>query len=515
MTAAADTLQGDIRPLVREIGKAPHEWRRSDLVKYCLEHGVRVINLHYPGLDGKLKELRLPVNSRAYLERVLAAGERVDGSSLFPGLFHSGASDVYVLPVYRWAFVNPWADDELDLVCRFADADGRPCDLTPDNLLDSLAVNLERDTGASLHALTELEFYLILERDDDRFVPRAQGNYHQSAPFLHGRDVADEILRVVSEVTGAVKYCHSEVGFIDRLDSHYPELAGRRLEQYELEFDLLPIADLACWTTVARWLIRVVAGRHNHSVTFVPKLEEDMAGSGLHVHLALYRGGHNIMRDDQGMLSDDALRLIGGVLGRAPSLTGFGNSVAASYLRLVPNQEAPTRICWGERNRSSLMRVPLGFDMDGRLDQVFNPAEDGPYPTDLARPTVELRSPDGSAFTYLLLAAIVAAVRDGLMDPGAAERARKLRVEGNVFRDQKLLDRLQTLPANAVAAAECLDENRGFFERSGFSPRLLDIVIDKLRVEDDKHLNARLRALPAAERLRQSRDRMHKDAHKH
>ena len=46
-------------------------------------------------------------------------------------------------------------------------------------------------------------------------------------------------------------------------------------------------------------------------------------------------------------------------LAHAGPLTAFGNTVAASYLRLVPDQEAPTRICWGHRNRSSLIRVPL------------------------------------------------------------------------------------------------------------------------------------------------------------
>ena len=82
----------DIRPLVRGLGKPPAEWQRWDLERFCLEHRVRVVNLRYPSLDGKLRELRLPVNDRRYLDRILAAGERVDGSSLFPGLFDAGES---------------------------------------------------------------------------------------------------------------------------------------------------------------------------------------------------------------------------------------------------------------------------------------------------------------------------------------------------------------------------------------------------------------------------------------
>ena len=30
------------------------------------------------------------------------------------------------------------------------------------------------------------------------------------------------------------------------------------------------------------------------------------------------------------------------------------NPVSSAYLRLVPNQEAPTRICWSDQNRSAI-----------------------------------------------------------------------------------------------------------------------------------------------------------------
>lgn len=202
--------------------------------------------------------------------------------------------------------------------------------------------------------------------------------------------------------------------------------------------------------------------------------------------------------------------MVGGLLARAGSLTAFGNTVAASYLRLVPGQEAPTRIGWGERNRSSLVRVPLSFRTAERLDRLFNPDEDGPYPEGLARPTVEYRSPDGSAFVQLLLAAVTLAVREGLEDDGAVVRARALRVDG----DAAQVERLELLPATAVEAAERLRADRLFYERGGFPPRLLDLVVEKLEAEADQGLSARLRALPAAERLAASRRLMHKDVHK-
>ncbi len=516
MTTRPDPWAEDIRPLVRRLGKPPESWQRDDLVRYCLDRRVRVVNLRYPSLGGKLRELRLPVNDRSYLERVLAAGERVDGSSLFPGLFDAGKSDLYAVPVYRWAFLNPWAEDELESVCRFADSGGAPCALTPDNVLAAAARRLRQRTGADLHALAELALYLLLERHDDRFTGKAQRNYHQSRPYLHGRGIADEILRTVAAVTGRVKYCHSEVGYIDRLESDEPEIDGRRVEQYELEFDLMPVEDLGCWLGVARWLIRAIADRHGASATFVPKLDEGMAGSGMHLHLALERGGESAMAGPEGELSEDALRLMGGLLGRARPLTAFGNTVAASYLRLVPDQEAPTRICWGRRNRSSLLRVPLDFRTARRLDQAMNPAEEGAYPQSLARPTIEYRSPDGSALGHLLLAAVTLAAEEGLTAPERLDLARELEVKGNIFSHARGdASALEGLPVSAVGAAGELRAARPFFENSGFPPALIDVVLRKLEAEADDGLSAKLRALPAAERLAASRRLMHKDLHKH
>ncbi len=518
MTAPTFDPAHDIRPLVRRIGKPPEEWRRRDLLAACLEDGIRVVNFRFSSFDGKLRELRLPVTNPAYLDRILAAGERVDGSSLFPGLFEPGASDLYVVPVHRWAFLDPWRPDELHVVCRFADGTGAPSPRTPDTLLAGAAAGLTARTGLTLSALAELELYLILERADERFTGRSQRHYQQSSPYLHGRAIADEILRSAAAVTGHVKYGHAEVGYIDRLASGDPELDGRRVEQYEIELDLAPVEDLGCWLPVVRWLARTVADRHGASATFVPKLDEGMAGSGMHLHLALARDGANVLKDASGELSEPALRMIGGLLRHAPALAAFGNTVAGSYLRLVPDQEAPTRPGWGRGDRSALLRVPLDFAADGALERAMNPGEDGEAPTDLARPTIELRSPDGSAFPQLLLAAVTLAVADGLGDPAALELARATATTTKTETETEAAGRapsLDPLPRSAVEAARVLERRREFFERGGFPPVLIDRVAAQLRAEADEDLSERLRRLPAADRLVESRRLMHKDLHKH
>ncbi len=73
---------------------------------------------------------------------------------------------------------------------------------------------------------------------------------------------------------------------------------------------------------------------------------------------------------ENGELSNVAKKAIAGLLELAPSITAFGNLNPMSYFRLVPHQEAPTNICWGDRNRSVLVRVPLGWT--GKLDMALD-----------------------------------------------------------------------------------------------------------------------------------------------
>ena len=118
-------------PLVQFLQKPPHEFTREDLVNYCRETGVRNINFHYCGWGGRLKTLNFVVLNEEHLRTILEAGERVDGSSLFP-FVQAGRSDLYVIPRYHTAFVNPFTEvPTIDLLCAFFDRDGQPFESSP------------------------------------------------------------------------------------------------------------------------------------------------------------------------------------------------------------------------------------------------------------------------------------------------------------------------------------------------------------------------------------------------
>ncbi len=503
-------------PLSVLLDKPREQFTRADLLKVIESQKIERIVFHYTALDGKYKELKIPVASRLQAERVLADGERVDGSSLFKGMVDTAVSDLYVVPVYKSAFLNPFVDGSLDFTCRYLTRDGVLASFAPDTILHNAATLFRKSTGMELQALGELEFFLLFDHETPLFVPKKQRGYHASAPFLKSGTILDEMVRYIVQITGSVKYAHSEVGSIERLRSNLDEIKDKQGEQLEIEFLPAPIEDAADYLALARWLIRNVAYKHGCVATFTPKLEEGIAGNGMHIHMEAVKEGKNVMTTPDGKLSDTARKIIGGLCTYADSLTAFGNTVSSAYLRLVPNQEAPTRVCWSDMNRSAMIRVPLGWSNLSDLAKRLNPQQIEAVSQPGGRQTVELRSPDGSAIVHLLLAGIAMAAEWGMTHAESTEIAKKLYVTGNIFQDEQLLHSLTALPKSCVESARILTEKRELYERSDVFPEsIIEYVTKILRKENDEFMNRTLMDLPADDRLMETRKIMHKDLHKH
>jgi len=503
-------------PLSCLLDKEHSQFTRADLLKVVTERSIERFGFHYTGIDGQLKELKLPFSNLAHAEQILASGERVDGSSLFKGLVDASCSDLYVVPSYKTAFINPFNENSLDFLCRFLDRDGQLAPFPPDNILEIAHNRFKQRTNHELHALGELEFFLIGKGGDVYFTPQKQAGYHASSPFFKGGHVVTEMVRHISQITGSIKYTHAEVGYIDSIRSDRSMLSGKRAEQHEIEFLPCPIEEMGDFLVLAKWIIRNVAYRHGMLATFVPKLEEGVAGNGFHVHMALVKDGKNVMSSGQGELSENALKLIGGLVHYASTLSAFGNTVASAFLRLVPNQEAPTRICWSHANRSALIRVPLGWLCKDDLSHVVNPDEPSQYSEKMGRQTVEIRSPDGSAMVHLLLAGLTTAAEYGMTADDVLDLAARTKVQGNIFDDKEALAKLEPMPSSCVTCSDLLDKRRAMYQDFGVFPEsVINYVVELLKKEKDTHLNSELGQMSAEERLHTTRQLMHQDIHRH
>ena len=208
--------------------------------------------------------------------------------------------------------------------------------------------------------------------------------------------------------------------------------------------------------------------------------------------MRIVKDGQNQMLDG-GVLSATARKAIAGMMELAPSITAFGNTNPTSYFRLVPHQEAPTNICWGDRNRSVLVRVPLGWAAKSDMCQIANPLEEKSNYDTTQKQTVEMRSPDGSADIYQLIAGLAVACRYGFELDNALEIAEKTYVNVNIHQKENAekLNSLACLPDSCEASADCLESQREVFEKHNvFSPAMIDGIIKRLRSYGDRTLRA-------------------------
>ena len=102
--------------LVAFLEKPCAEFTKEDIKRYIQQNGIRMVNFMYPAGDGRLKTLNFVINNQAYLDAILTCGERVDGSSLFP-FIEAGSSDLYVIPRFRTAFLDPFCRDPHTFPC--------------------------------------------------------------------------------------------------------------------------------------------------------------------------------------------------------------------------------------------------------------------------------------------------------------------------------------------------------------------------------------------------------------
>ncbi|MFG0283912.1 MAG: glutamine synthetase beta-grasp domain-containing protein [Phycisphaerales bacterium JB039] len=432
--------------LQARLGRPRDEWTVDDLTAVARDLGIRLVSLLHVGGDGLLKTLDFAPRTEQRLRRILAGGERADGSSLFAGL-RAGASDIVLRPRPQTAFLDPFAPAAtLCVLCGHHGRDDRPLPESPDTIVRQADQRLREQTGARLEALGEIEFFLGRFATDADAHCTSDGGYHATAPFVHGEDLRRRALLCLAEMDIPVKYGHAEVGYID---ASAP--GGLIWEQHEVELDLLPLARAADAIVLAQWVIRNLARREGLQCSMEPVVGPGHAGNGLHVHFAFAGDGrHEPVLDSDGQMREPARWLTAGLTELAGALMAFGNRSNASFVRLDQGKESPTRLDWGLHDRHALVRVPLV-----------------PADADAPAPTVEFRLPDGSAHPHLLLAAAAQAMchgrqsakADGLGAPSEA-----------------------TLPRSGPEIAAALERRRQSLQHGGVFPAaLIDALADRLR----------------------------------
>lgn len=450
---------------------------KEDLLKFTSETNTKILNLCHIPEDGRLKSVSFSIINRDRINDILDFGERVDGSNLF-SFIEPQESDIYIKPDVSRAFHDPFSTlPTLNVLCDYTDENGKPLDIAPKNILARAEEHLRVSTKMALKALTELEFYIIGRGQTDPLFPvMSDRNYHESPPFAKFHNLRNEVLATLDVLGVPTKYGHGEAGLIY-------DKSCLLMEQHEIELQFESLGRMADTIALAKWAVRNICARHGVSASFIPKIDLDHAGTGMHIHVCAFRQGKNVIPGSSGTLSKEALKIIGGILRFAPSLSAFANPTPISYLRLIAQKESPMHVCWGVRNRLALIRIPLWSSFKRADTNVENCLKGFEY-----------RAPDAFANPYLLFAGILVAADYGLENPKESmEIADELNVE--VLERKPRNDRL--LPSSCDEAAMNLEKERRFYEAYGIFPKkLIDETINKLRTFKDKNLRRELTSNP-------------------
>jgi glutamine synthetase len=356
-----------------------HNWERT-----TLQDRIEYVEFRLADIYGQLKGMTVPCEPAKSVEELLndpimEKGTSIDGSSIV-GLSRVESSDIRLQPEPATAVELPYSDARTAAVMCFVrekmvqgreeeyypkDTRGRLHQVCEDHLEDNMQLMVK----------TEPEFYALTPEGQ----PFDEGQYADIYPKSPTQSYLLSLSNALRFVGMDLRVIHHEVGSA----------------QQEIEISYSDARHMADTLLLFKNLTRAVALEQGIDVTFMPKPFEGEAGNGLHCHLQLWEGGDNLFgSDDSGSLSETAKMFVAGLLEHAPAITAIANPTVNSYKRLVPHQEAPVYISWGDRNRTALIRIPLFKDK-----------------SDAA---IEFRSPDPSTNPYLLFSAIIAAGMDGI-----------------------------------------------------------------------------------------------------
>lgn len=451
---------------------------------FIMQNDVKMIDFKMIDINGRWHHLTIPVER--FDEDIMTAGIGFDGSNY--GFAPVEKSDMVFIPDLKSAAIDDFFEIKtlsmIGDVRIIGDKENIPFDQEPRNVCKR-AEEYMRELGVADTFLLgpEFEFYVFDEVTYNNkpnssgftvdgaeafwnsgeygglgYQTPHQGGYHIAPPQDINYDYRSRVSMLMEKQGIQVRYHHHEVGGPG---------------QMEIEVEFAPMTEMADKTMLTKYIIKNEAVREGKTVTFMPKPIYGEAGSGMHVHMLMFKDGKPVFYDENGYsgLSETALHFIGGVLRHVPAICAFSNPSTNSYKRLIPGFEAPVTIGFATANRSSVIRIPA-----------YAKAPD--------KKRFELRNPDATCNPYYCYAAILMAGLDGIknkIDPVA---------DGNGpydFNLYKLSDeekaKIKGLPKSLGSALKALAKDNEFLKAGGVFPKeLIDLWIKEKKNDLKKHI---------------------------
>jgi glutamine synthetase len=442
----------------------------SDVLKMTKEEGVKIVDLRFMDFPGLWQHFSVPVSELD--EGSFEDGFGFDGSSI-RGWQPINASDMLVIPDAATAKIDPFCEAKtMAIICNIVDPVTRESYSRDPRYIAQKAENYLKSSGIGDTAFIgpEAEFFIFdnirfessrnmafyeidsiegnwnTGREEDPnlgYKPRPKEGYFPVPPMDKFQDLRSEMLLTLESLGIDIEAQHHEVA-----------TAG----QAEIDMRFKPLLQMSDQLMWFKYVLKNVAYRHGHTVTFMPKPLFEDNGTGMHTHISIWKDGSPLFAGDKyAGVSQEALWAIGGILTHARALCAFSNPTTNSYKRLVPGFEAPVNLAYSSRNRSAAVRIPMYSD---------NPKAK----------RLEFRTPDPSCNGYLAFSAILMAALDGIenkIDPGDP-------LDKDIYGlPPEELAQIPSAPGSLDEAIKALEEDNAFLLKGDvFTKDAIDMWID-------------------------------------
>ncbi len=446
----------------------------KEVLKAIKDNDVKYVDFRFTDPRGKWQHVTFDVSMID--EEIFAEGTMFDGSSI-AGWKAINESDMLLMPDPSTACIDPFFSASTMVInCDVLEpGTGEPYSRDPRGMAKKAEAYLKSTgIGDTVYVGPEAEFFVF---DDVKFsadpyntgfkldsveLPingqteyeggnlghriAIKGGYFPVPPQDSAQDMRGEMLAAMAAM-GA------------KVEKHHHEVASA---QHELGLKFDTLTHMADTMQVYKYAIHNVAQSYGKTATFMPKPVYGDNGSGMHVHLSIWKGGKPLFAGNKyADLSQECLWFIGGVIKHAKALNAFTNPSTNSYKRLVPGYEAPVLLAYSARNRSASCRIP--------------------WTTSPKAKRVEVRFPDPMANPYLAFAALTMAGLDGILnkiDPGPA-------MDKDLYDlPPRELKKIPTVCGSLREALDALKKDNAFLKAGGvFTDDFIESYIE-LKMQD-------------------------------
>ncbi|MGM0442413.1 MAG: glutamine synthetase family protein [Elusimicrobiota bacterium] len=422
---------------------------KNDVLEEVEKNNVKFIKFWFTDILGQLKSFAVTPGE---LEEAFENGMGFDGSSI-EGFARIYESDLVAIPDPSTFTLLPWREGEHKVAKMFCDIktpDGKPYVGDPRYILKKNLKKMKKMGFDVFNVGPEVEYFYF--ENDKKAKVIDKGGYFDLMPLDLGHDLRRDTILSLEEMGIPVEYSHHEVA----------------PSQHEIDLKYAPAVEMADDVMSYKVTVKAIAMNHNAYASFMPKPLYGENGSGMHVHMSLFKDGKNAFFDaqDKYHLTSTARNFIAGVMKRSREICAITNQWVNSYKRLVPGYEAPVYLVWGQKNRSALIRVPH-----------YQPGKENAT-------RIELRFPDPACNPYLAFSVMLAAGLEGIKNNYSLTDP----MENDVFalsNDERKAKEIEILPGSLIEAIQVAEKSE--FLKDALGEHVFNKFIENKKIEWDRY----------------------------